>query len=302
MKQLVILSGKGGSGKTSLTACFAQLASLEERSLDMVLVDADVDAANLELIVQPHLVNREKFYGGQVAQIDPNLCSNCGICAEVCRFDAVHQKEEFQGSYTIDPIACDGCASCYYQCPSDAITMNLSLAGEWFYSTCQFGPLFHAALKPAQDNSGKLVTLIREKARLHALDNHCNLVIIDGPPGIGCPVIAAASGTDLALIVTEPTISGISDMKRALHTTKHFELQSVVCINQADINPQGTEEIQAYCEKNGIDTIGQVPFDTNVSQAMSQGQAVTAYNPDTPASQSVRSIWGKLRELVRNQD
>jgi MinD superfamily P-loop ATPase len=304
MKQLVILSGKGGTGKTSVTAAFAQLASLADSPVRAVLADADVDAANLELVLAPQVLTHQDFWGGKVAEIDQSLCMGCGTCEEVCRFDAVFQLPSPRGKgaggegFWVDPIACDGCAACVYQCPEDAITMQKQLAGEWFRSESLYGPLFHAALIPAQENSGKLVTLVKQNARLLAMDEEYNLVLVDGPPGIGCPVIAAASGADLALIVAEPTAAGVHDMRRVLQTTDHFGVQALVCINKTDIYPQGAAEIEAFCREEGIQMVGQIPFDLTVTEAMVQGQTITAFAPEAPASQAIREIWAKVMDVL----
>jgi MinD superfamily P-loop ATPase len=291
IKQLVILSGKGGTGKTSVTAAFAHLASQGEHPIQAVLADADVDAANLELVLAPKEETRTDFWGGQVAQIDDEICSACGTCQTVCRFEAVHENNQ---SYWIDPIACDGCAACVYQCPEEAITMQPQLAGEWFRSQSRYGPLFHAALRPAQENSGKLVTVVKQNARLLAMDEAIPLVLVDGPPGIGCPVISAVSGADLALIVAEPTVAGVHDMRRALQTTDHFGIRAMVCINKADIYPEGAVEIEAFCQEQDIDVMGRIPFDLSVTESMVQGQPVTAYLPESGASQALISIWNKV--------
>jgi len=212
MKQLVILSGKGGTGKTSLAAGFAHLANESNFPIKSVLADVDVDAANLELVLRPQRQETHEFMGGSVAVIDPASCNQCGICAQACRFDAIMVTDE--AVHVVDPIACDGCAACVYQCSEDAIHMEEQLVGQWFRSESNYGPLFHADLRPAQENSGKLVTLVKQNARLWAMDYEFPLVIVDGPPGIGCPVISAAAGADLALIVTEPTVAGTHDMER----------------------------------------------------------------------------------------
>jgi len=288
IKQLVILSGKGGTGKTSVTAAFAHLAAEGDPPIPAVLVDADVDAANLELVLDPTVESGEDFWGGQIAQIDHHFCAGCGTCETVCRFDAIYESED---EYWVDPIACDGCAACVYQCPEEAITMQPQLAGEWFRSQSHYGPLFHAALRPAQENSGKLVTVVKQHARLLAMDHKIPLVLVDGPPGIGCPVISAVSGADLALIVAEPTAAGVHDMRRVLQTTDHFGVKALVCINKADIYPAGAVQIGAFCQEQGIEMIGKIPFDTTVTEAMVQGQSVTAYQPESPASQALVSLW-----------
>jgi MinD superfamily P-loop ATPase len=316
-KQLVILSGKGGTGKTSVTAAFAHLAAHGRRPIQAILADADVDAANLELVLNPKMENHTDFWGGQVAQIDPEICAGCGTCIEVCRFDALgsadqpefsrlvpdqlalHQSYDIQ---IVDPIACDGCAACVYQCPEGAITMQPQLAGAWFRSESHYGPLFHAALQPAQENSGKLVTVVKQNARLVAMDGSIPLVLVDGPPGIGCPVISAVSGADLALIVAEPTAAGVHDMDRALQTTEHFGVEAMVCINKADIYPTGAAQIEAYCEARDIKIAGIIPFDMTVTEAMVQGKPVTAYQPECPASQALVSVWGKMVDALESED
>jgi MinD superfamily P-loop ATPase len=295
VKQFVILSGKGGTGKTSVTAAFAHLAATDEPATQVVLADADVDASNLELVLAPNVETRTDFWGGQEAQIDLDACSGCGTCQVVCRFDAVHEGDQV---YWVDPIACDGCAACLYQCPEEAISMQPQLAGEWFRSKCLYGSLFHAVLKPAQENSGKLVTVVRQNARLLAMDDAIPLVLVDGPPGIGCPVISAVSGADLALIVAEPTAAGVHDMRRVLQTMDHFRVKAVVCINKADIYPEGAARIEAFCQKQGVEMVGRIPFDTTVTQAMVQGQPVTAYRPESPASLALTSIWHEVTNLL----
>jgi MinD superfamily P-loop ATPase len=292
MKQIVILSGKGGTGKTSVTAGFAHLASRGNDTVSLVLADADVDAANLELVLKPNLLEDEIFYGGKLAIIDQNTCTACGDCQRICRFDAIREREA--GRYQVDPVACDGCAACVYQCPTGSIHMEEQAAGVFFASSTRFGPLYHAHLHPGQENSGKLVTLVKQRARLQALDEGRELILIDGPPGIGCPVISAISGADLALIVTEPTLAGAHDLERILRTTQHFHVPALVCINKADLYPQGTGEIEAFCAGNGIEVLNHIPFDPTVTQAMVQGTPVTAYRPDAPASRSIAILWEQV--------
>jgi MinD superfamily P-loop ATPase len=302
MKQLVILSGKGGTGKTSVAAAFAHLAAEGEPPMRAVLADADVDAANLELVLSPQPLETHEFVGGAVAVIDPELCQGCGRCYDVCRFDAVLPPTDGRAAYAVDPIACEGCAACVYQCPEAAIHMIPQLAGDWFRSESRYGPLFHAALRPAQENSGKLVTLVKQQARLLALDGGYDAVIVDGPPGIGCPVISAASGADLALIVAEPTAAGIHDMERVLATVAHFHVPALVCINKADIYPDGTVQIEAYCRERGIEVAGHIPFDATVTEAMVQVQPVTASSPDAPSSQALVTIWQHVGRRLGERD
>jgi MinD superfamily P-loop ATPase len=299
VKQLVILSGKGGTGKTSVAAALAHLAAEGHQPLPAILADADVDASNLELVLDPTRLETHEFSGGGVAIIDPLLCEGCDLCIEVCRFDALDHTSDEDRTPTVDPIACEGCAACVYQCPTGAIRLQPEMAGQWFRSESRYGPLFHAALRPAQENSGKLVTMVKQQARLLALDGDYEVIIVDGPPGIGCPVISAASGADLALIVAEPTAAGAHDMERVLQTTRHFGVPAVVCVNKSDLYPQATAKIEAYCQAHGIEVIGHIPFDVSVTEAMVRGQPVTAYRLDAAASQAMIDTWQRVStELI----
>jgi len=291
MKQLVILSGKGGTGKTTVAASLAHLASQE---LSIVLADADVDAANLELVLDPTKQEEHDFMGGQIAIIDPEKCTACGICADVCRFDAVIPGDE---TYRIDALACEGCAACFYQCPEEAIRMEEQHAGKWFRSDTRFGPLFHAHLFAGQENSGKLVTLVKQQGRLLAMDTDGELLLVDGPPGIGCPVISASAGADMALHVVEPTVSGVHDLERILGTTDHFGVPSLVAINKADLNVARADEIAAFCAERGVEVAGRIPYDTIVTEAMVQGRPVTDYT-DGPVAEAVRQVWKGIKRYL----
>jgi MinD superfamily P-loop ATPase len=283
LKQLVVLSGKGGTGKTTVVAALAHLAS---EKMPLVLADADVDAANLELVLDPIQQEVHDFRSGKLAVIDPVACTACGRCAEVCRFEAVVAGDV----YEVDPLACEGCAACFYQCPVEAIAMQEQHAGRWFRSETRFGPLFHAHLFAGRENSGKLVTTVKQQANVHALDTKAALLLIDGPPGIGCPVIAASVGTDLALLVVEPTVSGAHGLERVLATTEHFRVPAMVAINKADLNPARSDQIAAYCSERGIEVVGRIPYDTMVTEAMVAGQPVTAVE-DGAVSRALREVW-----------
>jgi MinD superfamily P-loop ATPase len=299
LKQLVILSGKGGTGKTSVAAALAHLASQE---MPIVLADADVDAANLELVLDPSRLEDHIFMGGQVAVIDPEKCTMCGRCEEVCRFDAIIPGSAGNGTYRVDSLACEGCAACITQCPEEAIHSEEQQAGLWFRSDTRFGPLFHAHLFAAQENSGKLVTIVKQHGRLLAMDEGRELLIVDGPPGIGCPVISASAGADLALLVVEPTVSGVHDLERALGTVRHFGVPALVCINKADLSPDRSVAIQAYCAAEGIELVGMLPYDTIVTEAMVQGQPVTAYQPNGMMTRALRNMWTKISARLEDQD
>jgi MinD superfamily P-loop ATPase len=291
MKQLVILSGKGGTGKTTAAAALADLAS---RDLRLVLADTDVDAANLELLLGPvDLEENQPFAGRQVPIIDAGICSRCGVCADVCRFGAILERDT---TYYVDRLACEGCAACFYQCPEGAIEMNVNVAGRWFRSHTRLGPLFHAHLFAGQENSGRLVTLVKQQAQEQARAMGADLLLVDGPPGVGCPVIAACGGADLALLVAEPTVSGEHGLERALATTSHFGVPPLVMINKADLNPDRRDQIERFCTRREIPLVGQIPYDTVVTRALTQGQPVTQFTQG-PVRSALVQAW---REIARH--
>jgi MinD superfamily P-loop ATPase len=281
MKQIVIISGKGGTGKTVITGAFAALAK------NKVMADCDVDAADLHLLLQPNIKERHEFKSGQTATIDKKICQQCGKCIVACRFNAITQD------FIIDPISCEGCAFCSYICPVQAIRMEEKFCGEWFISETRFGPMVHAKLGIAEENSGKLVALVRKKAKEIAEENNCDWVIIDGAPGIGCPVIASLSGIDCALVVTEPTLSGIHDAIRVIDVAKHFGVPVKLVINKYDLNTEMSEKIEKYCNKNGIFLIGKIGFDKSVVEAMVEGKTILEYK-DTKIKEEVIKIWEML--------
>ena len=280
MKEVVILSGKGGTGKTSIVGSFAALAQSK------VLADCDVDAADLHLLLNPSNKEENEFWSGQVAVIDEEKCTQCGICQDVCRFDAIND-------FKIDPISCEGCGFCLHICPVEAITMVESLSGHWFISGTKYGPLVHARLGIAQDNSGKLVALVRQKAKQIAERDRLTYIISDGPPGIGCPVISSLSGANLALLVTEPTLSGIHDLERVLGVCHHFGIPALVCINKYDINEDNTRQIDNYCLEQGIEVAARIPFDNAVTEAIVCGLPVVEYSHGKVA-QGIESLWWRI--------
>jgi MinD superfamily P-loop ATPase len=287
MKELVVLSGKGGTGKTSLVGSLAALAQ------DKVLADCDVDAADLHLLLGPVVRQKHQFWSGQVAVIDQDKCTQCGLCPELCRFEAIKD-------FKVDPVSCEGCGFCHRVCPAEAITMEENLSGHWFISDTKYGPLVHARLGIAQENSGKLVALVRQQAREMAEKNGAAFIISDGPPGIGCPVISSLSGAHLALLVTEPTLSGIHDLERVLGVCRHFGVPALVCINKYDINEDNSRRIKDYCLKQKVELASRIPFDNVVTEAMVKGSPVVEYN-DGPVSREIKSLWQNIAgRLMQN--
>lgn len=296
MKQIVILSGKGGTGKTSLTAALAHKAADLHR---LVLADADVDAANLEILLKPKKLEEFPFTGGYKAEIDNEMCTGCGRCFDVCRFSAVLPPDSSGGEYRIDRINCEGCNSCIYQCPEKAIKSERTTAGAWYVSRSLYGLLFHAEMKAGEENSGKLVTTVKNAAIARSREIGESILLVDGPPGIGCPVIAACAGADLAIISTEPGVSAIHDLSRILETVRHFGIAPAVCINRSDINPGKTSEIEEFCEKDDIPLLGRIPYDPNVTRSMSKGLPVNVFDPSSPASIAISGIWEATYSLIR---
>jgi len=277
VKEVVVLSGKGGTGKTSFVGSFAALAK------DAVLADCDVDAADLHLLLQPAQREKHEFWSGQTASIAEDRCTQCGLCQELCRFKAIKD-------FRIDPISCEGCGFCSRICPTEAITMKENLAGHWFISNTRYGSLVHARLGIAQENSGKLVALVRQQARQLADKEGADYVISDGPPGIGCPVISSLSGANLALLVTEPTLSGIHDLERVLGVCQHFGVPALVCINKYDINEDNTHQIERYCLSQGVEVAARIPFDNVVTEAMVHGLPVVEYSRNG-VSHQIEALW-----------
>ena len=277
MKEIVVLSGKGGTGKTSIVASFASLAQSK------VLADCDVDAADLHLLLKPKVKEEKEFWSGHVAFIDQEKCTECGLCQELCRFGAISDFE-------VDPLSCEGCGFCYEVCPVDAITMKDSMSGHSFISETKYGYLCHARLGIAQENSGKLVALVRQNAKLIAERENLDYIITDGPPGIGCPVISSLSGASLALLVTEPTLSGIHDLERVIGVCRHFGVPVLVCVNKYDLNEENNSRIESYCGKEGIEVASKISFDNIMTEAIVQGLPVVEYS-NNGVTQQIKDLW-----------
>jgi len=290
MRELVILSGKGGTGKTSITAAFASLAE------NMVFCDADVDAADLHLILEPDFKVVSDFKGGHEAVINPDKCTGCGRCMEVCKFDAV-RFDDAKDTFEVDPIECEGCGVCFDLCPEQAIDFPEVVCGQWYISNTRYAPMVHARLGIAQENSGKLVSLVRQEARKIATRENLDLILTDGPPGIGCPVIASIGQATAILIIAEPTVSGIHDMERVGQLSKHFNIPAMVCINKFDLNIDQTKKIETLAKENNIIIVGKIPFDQTFTESMIQAKTIFEYDKESQASIEVRKIWDTILSL-----
>jgi len=289
MKQIVVISGKGGTGKTVMSACFAVLAR------NAVLADVDVDASNLHLLLRPEIQERHIFRSGLKARIDAKKCTGCGLCLPHCRFNALYEDKE--GKAVVEALSCEGCGLCYHICPEKVIEMETQIAGEWYISKTKYGPFVHARLGIAEENSGKLVTEVRKKARELAATEARDLVIMDGAPGIGCPVIASLTGTDLALIVTEPTPSGRHDMERIVGLARYFKIRVACCINKFDLNLENSEQIEKWCREQSIPVTGKIAFDAAVPESVVRGVPYVEYTSNSSVDE-IRRMWSSLLELI----
>jgi len=291
LKEVVVISGKGGTGKTSIVAAFAALAK------NAVFADCDVDAADLHLVLEPRIKQRNNFSGGKRARIVTDKCIGCGRCEEVCNFDAAifngPANNVVERTYTIDAIACEGCKVCVEFCPVNAIEFQDVVNGQWFISDTRFGPMVHAKLGIAEENSGKLVTVIRKEARKIAQQQKKDLLIVDGSPGIGCPVIASITGADLVFIITEPTLSGKHDLDRVSQLTANFGMETLVCVNKADINPQITGQISEDAHQRGLKVVGKIPYDEAFTKAQIVKASVVEYTGGAITEQ-IKALWRQV--------
>jgi MinD superfamily P-loop ATPase len=329
LKEMVVISGKGGTGKTSVLAAFA---ALSDRS---VMADCDVDASDLHLVLTPEVERRTLFSGGVVARIDEDRCTACGACMEYCRYGAIMRgggagrdrragnersagtepgEGPMQGagegrstppdagrSYTVDGFACEGCGVCAYICPDGAVIMTEETNGEWYVSRTRHGPMVHARLKPGAENSGKLVTIVRSEASRIAEEEGYPLVLIDGSPGIGCPVIASITGADLVLVVTEPTKSGIHDLERVIELTRHFGIPAVVAVNKSDINEDMTAVVEEYARSGNIALAGRIHYDPDVTRAQMEGMSVVEVSKGS-AAEDIRTVWERVHRMISRGD
>ena len=287
MKELTIISGKGGTGKTSVVASFAALAR------DKVLADGDVDAADLHLILAPEIKHEEDFMGGRTARINLEACTECGECLERCQFDAISPD------FVVNRIDCEGCGVCVHFCPVEAIDFPQNICGRWYISETRFGPMVHAKLGIAEENSGLLVSLVRNQAKVLAEERGLNTIVVDGPPGIGCPVIASITGTSAVLIVTEPTLSGMHDLERVGGLAAHFKIPTLACVNKFDLNEEMSDQIADYCARNHVDLVGRIPYDTAVTRAMVAGKSIVEFS-DGKVSDAIKGIWHKIEHFLKD--
>lgn len=288
-REIVVISGKGGTGKTSLTAALAFLAS------GAVLADCDVDAADLHLVTSPEIRQAHDFVGGKKAMIRREDCRGCGRCRSLCRFDAIRRDET--GGFAVDSLACEGCRVCVEFCPAGAIDFVDTVNGRWFVSETRLGPMVHAELGIAQENSGKLVSRVRREAKHLAQTQRLRWILSDGSPGTGCPVIASVTGADFALIVTEPTLSGRHDLRRTVELTRHFGVRAGVCINKADINPEVAANIERETVQNGLPLLAALPYDTAVTQAQSEAKTIMEL-PGSTVAGHVRALWNQIQKRI----
>ncbi len=286
MRELVVLSGKGGSGKTSVLSGFAAIPG------EKILCDADVDAADLHLILNPEILETHDFVSGNTAVVNPEKCTGCGRCRELCRFSAIDEQ------FRIDPLECEGCGVCVHFCPEKAIDFPENNCGQWFLSDTRFGPMAHARLAIAEENSGKLVSLVRREAEKLAEEKDIKLILTDGPPGVGCPVIASLGGATAVLIVSEPTVSGIHDMKRVVELCEFFGIPAWLAVNKFDLNLDQTKMIEAYAAEKGAKLMGRVPFDSTFTKAMVEGLTVQEYDPESGAAVAVSELWKTLEQAL----
>ncbi len=289
--ELVVISGKGGTGKTSIVASLTALAD------EVVVADCDVDAADLHLVLEPKVEKRWSFHGGHGARIDTDECNGCGICAEHCRYQAIEAVNlEGRTVFQVDPVSCEGCKVCAAICPTQVITMEPTLDGTMFLSQCRHGAMMHAKLGVAKENSGKLVSQVRREAKAVASKQENQLILVDGSPGIGCPVIASITGAQMVLVVTEPTLSGLHDLKRVAELTAHFGIKAAVCVNKADIHPEMADQIASESEKMGLPVLGRVRYDPEVTRAQVRKQSVVEAG-SSPAAQDIRALWERLKKF-----
>ncbi|MBN2789267.1 MAG: ATP-binding protein [Candidatus Delongbacteria bacterium] len=290
MKEIVVISGKGGTGKTSITASFAYLGGK-----DVVVADCDVDAADMHLLMEPKKSTAEDFYSGVLAEIDQNLCVKCGKCSEVCRWNAIPCKND---EYTVNPLDCEGCGYCARVCPMEAISMNEQNVGEWFISETRVNnTMIHARLGIGSENSGKLVAHVKNKAKMLALETKKDFIIVDGSPGIGCPVVSSLSGAHFVVLVTEPTVAGLHDLRRVYQLVNKFQIPAGCIINKADLNNEVSDEIKEFLDEEKIVHLADLPYDENFTKAMTLGKTIVEYDK-SKLRETLTDTWNEIKRIV----
>jgi len=288
--EVAVISGKGGTGKSSVVASLASI------SKNILLADCDVDAANQYLLFQPNHSEEEVFVSGQKAEINYDVCTQCGKCINYCEFGAI---SEVNGRVEISEISCDGCRLCERICPVNAISMLDNDKSRLYSGTFRYGHMVYGRLAPGEENSGRLVSLVREKAKEIAKENNYEVILYDGPPGIGCPVISTITGIDKVIIVTEPTLSGKHDLERALETVFHFRIYAMVVINKYDLNAEMTEEIKQYCATMNVPVVALLPYEPVVTEAMVNGKSYVEYAPESIVSKNTLNIWKNIQNEIK---
>ncbi len=294
MKEIVVISGKGGTGKTSLTASFAYLGGK-----DVIVADCDVDAADMHLLLQPDFADEDDFFSGELAHINQYECIQCGKCAEVCRFDAI---PVIKGRYIVDPLACEGCGYCARICPTEAITNEDLNVGKWYISNIKTGSIMvHARLGIGADNSGKLVAKVKSEAKDIADEERVDYVLVDGSPGVGCPVVSSLSGAAFVVLVTEPSVSGLHDLRRVYELVHKFNIKAGCIINKSDINKEMTKQIEQFLNEENILHIANLPYDETFTKAMTNGQTIVEY-AENDLAEKIRESWNKITEIVNEKN
>jgi MinD superfamily P-loop ATPase len=291
MREITVISGKGGAGKTSITAALASVAN------NIVLCDNDVDAADLHIITKPTIEKKEVFKGGLFAQIETDRCAGCGTCAEYCRYDAIALNSN--NEYEVNKWQCEGCGLCEKICPDAAIIINQSIRNYWYISKTRFGKMVHAEMQPGEENSGKLVSKVRNIAREEAMVQKASYIVNDGPPGVGCSAISSVTGADLVVLVAEPTVSGLHDIQRLVELVEGFGITMIAVINKSTLHQESTEIMENYFSTKGIPVVAKIPFDKSMVKALLELKTIVEYDPSGEIAGEIKKIWQYIEQMER---